>query len=145
MGVGSSSDVLGASQPLPLRLDLCLQRSTKTLPSMQLSGPVASTIACRSDGRSFASPNILTWIHPERTGHLSWMFFMECTTIRILRLPVPATSRIRANLALGLRRLALVWRGIPTCSVSPHHSTKAISTGSMIQPPPSLAVWNLEI
>ena len=73
--------VLGASQPLPLQPDLCLQRSTKTLPSMKLSGPVASTTACRSDGRSFASPNILTRIRPECTGHLSWMFLMEFTTL----------------------------------------------------------------
>ena len=64
MGTGSSSDVRGTSQPLPLQSDLCLQRSTKTLPSMQLSGSVASTIARRSAGRSFASPSILTRIRP---------------------------------------------------------------------------------
>ena len=41
--VGYLSASFGALQPLPLLPDLCMQRLTKTPPSMHLTGLVAST------------------------------------------------------------------------------------------------------
>ena len=41
--LGNLSASFGASQPLPFLPDLCMQRSTKTPPSMHLTGLVTST------------------------------------------------------------------------------------------------------
>ena len=54
--LGNFSSLFGTSQPLPLLPDLCMQRSTKTPPSMHLTGLVSFT-----NERSFLAsfrPNI---------------------------------------------------------------------------------------